>query len=122
MRPILIHVCLALCALLVRGTAAPIEKPNIIFMLIDDMGATDLTCFGSSFYQTPNIDRLAHDGMKFTHAYSACTVCSPTRASIISGRYPAELHLTDWIAGHNGPKAKLRIPDWSQRPTHDVTT
>jgi arylsulfatase A-like enzyme len=60
--------------------------------------------------------------MKFTHAYSACTVCSPTRASVISGRYPAELHLTDWIAGHDRPKAKLRIPDWEKRLTHDVKT
>ncbi len=79
-------------------------KPNFVFILVDDLGATDLACFGSPFYQTPNIDRLAHDGMKFTHAYSACTVCSPTRASIISGRYPAELHLTDWIADMIGPK------------------
>ncbi len=101
---------------------APSEKPNIVFMLVDDLGATDLGCFGSSFYQTPNIDRLAHDGLKFTHAYSACTVCSPTRASIISGRYPAELHLTDWIAGHELPWARLRVPDWSKRLTHDVPT
>ncbi len=97
-------------------------KPNIIFILVDDLGATDLGCFGSSFYQTPNIDRLAQDGVKFTHAYAACTVCSPTRASFVTGRYPAVLHLTDWIAGHDRPKAKLRIPDWSQRLTHDVPT
>jgi arylsulfatase A-like enzyme len=105
-----------------RAADSSAKKPNVIFILVDDLGATDLSCFGSPFYQTPNIDRLAHDGMKFTHAYSACTVCSPTRASIISGRYPAELHLTDWIAGHNRPKAKLRIPDWSKQLTHDVPT
>src|SRR5579871_4379599 len=87
------------------GGETPADKPNIIFMLVDDMGATDAGCFGSKFYQTPNIDRLAQDGLKFTHAYAACCVCSPTRASIISGRYPAELHLTDWIAGHDRPKA-----------------
>ncbi|MEZ0255076.1 MAG: sulfatase [Chthoniobacter sp.] len=115
-------------ALFVVGSLAPaitgraVERPNIVFILVDDLGATDLSCFGSPFYQTPNIDRLAHDGVKFTHAYSACTVCSPTRASIISGRYPAELHLTDWIAGHNRPKARLRIPDWSKNLTHDVPT
>lgn len=107
-------------ALAITGRA--VEKPNIIFILVDDLGATDLSCFGSPFYQTPNIDRLARDGLKFTHAYAACTVCSPTRASIISGRYPAELHLTDWIAGHNRPKARLRIPDWSKNLTHDVPT
>jgi len=114
----------AALALNLAGRAADSsgKKPNIIFILVDDLGATDLSCFGSPFYQTPNIDRLAHDGMKFTHAYSACTVCSPTRASIISGRYPAELHLTDWIAGHNRPRAKLRIPDWSKQLSHDVPT
>jgi arylsulfatase A-like enzyme len=125
MRPIIVIIalCVASFALIGRAAEAPLSaKPNIIFMLVDDLGATDLGCFGSSFYQTPNIDRLAHDGLKFTHAYSACTVCSPTRASIISGRYPAELHLTDWIAGHERPKAKLRIPDWTQRLTHDVPT
>jgi len=115
-------LCILAPAVICRAADALPAKPNIIFILVDDMGATDLTCFGSPFYQTPNIDRLAHDGMKFTHAYSACTVCSPTRASIISGRYPAELHLTDWIAGHNRPKAKLRIPDWSKQLTHDVPT
>jgi len=119
---LILPIFLALLAALGRAADAPPAKPNIIFILVDDLGATDLGCFGSSFYQTPNIDRLAHDGLKFTHAYSACTVCSPTRASIISGRYPAELHLTDWIAGHDLPKAKLRIPDWSQRLTHDVST
>jgi arylsulfatase A-like enzyme len=94
--------------------------PNIVFILVDDMGATDLGCYGSQFYQTPNIDKLAHDGLKFTHAYSACTVCSPTRAALMTGRYPAALHLTDWIAGHDRPLARLRIPDWSKNLTHDV--
>src|SRR5438445_386580 len=69
---------------------------NFVFILADDLGGTDLGCFGSSFYETPNIDKLAHDGMKFTHSYSACTVCSPTRAALMTGRYPATLHLTDW--------------------------
>jgi arylsulfatase A-like enzyme len=115
-------LCFCFLAAAACSAAEPPEKLNIIFMLVDDMGATDAGCFGSTFYQTPNIDRLAHDGLKFTHAYAACCVCSPTRASIISGRYPAELHLTDWIAGHDRPKAKLRIPDWSKRLTHDVPT
>lgn len=89
------------------------RPPNIIFMLVDDMGWTDVGCFGSKFYETPNIDRLAARGMKFTDAYSACTVCSPTRASILTGQYPARLHITDWIAGHVRPKAKLTVPDWT---------
>lgn len=73
------------------------SKPNIIFILIDDMGWKDLTCYGSEFYDTPNIDRLAKEGMKFTDAYASCPVCSPTRASILSGKYPANVGVTDWI-------------------------
>ncbi len=98
------------------------QTPNIIVILIDDLGQTDLGCYGSQFYQTPNIDRLAASGMKFTHGYSACTVCSPTRAALLTGKYPARLHVTDWIAGHNAPKAKLRIPEWTKYlPPEEVT-
>ena len=71
--------------------------PNIIFILIDDMGWADLGCTGSSFYETPHLDQLAAEGMRFTDAYAACPVCSPTRASILTGRYPATLGITDWI-------------------------
>lgn len=88
------------------------RPPNVIFILVDDLGWTDLGCQGSKFYETPNIDRLAREGMRFTQAYSACTVCSPTRASLLTGKYPARLHLTDWIAGHVLPYAKLKVPDW----------
>ena len=91
------------------------ERPNVIVLLADDLGWTDLGCFGSDSHKTPNIDRLAADAMEFTDAYSACTVCSPTRASIMTGKYPARLHLTDFIAGQNRPFAKLKIPDWSKR-------
>lgn len=73
------------------------QKPNILFILIDDMGWKDLSCYGSYFYETPNIDKLSREGMLFTDAYAACPVCSPTRASILSGKYPATLGLTDWI-------------------------
>lgn len=81
------------------------KKPNIIFILIDDLGWIDLTCYGSAFYETPNIDRLASEGMQFTDAYAACPVCSPTRASILTGKYPATLGLTNFIGGHT--KGKL---------------
>lgn len=73
------------------------KRPNIIFILVDDMGWMDLTCQGSKFYETPNIDRIAREGMRFTDAYAACPVCSPTRASILSGKYPARLGLTHYI-------------------------
>jgi arylsulfatase A-like enzyme len=104
---------LALAALLLLGAAAE-DKPNIVFILIDDLGVTDLGCAGSPFYETPNIDRLAAGGMTFTNSYAACTVCSPTRASLLTGKYPARLHLTDWIPGYSMPKAKLKVPDWTQ--------
>lgn len=81
------------------------KRPNIIFILIDDMGWKDLGCYGSEFYETPNIDRLAEEGMLFTDAYAACPVCSPTRASILSGKYPARVGVTDWIGAHT--KGKL---------------
>ncbi len=77
------------------------KKINIIFILIDDMGWKDLGCYGSPFYETPNIDRLAENGMRFTDAYAACPVCSPTRASIMSGKYPATVGLTDFIGGNS---------------------
>ncbi|MFO7871711.1 MAG: sulfatase [Kiritimatiellia bacterium] len=73
------------------------SKPNIILILIDDMGWRDISCCGSEFYETPNIDRLAREGMTFTDGYASCPVCSPTRASIMTGRYPARLGVTDWI-------------------------
>ncbi len=88
------------------------QKTNVILFFIDDMGWTDLGCYGSDLYETPNIDRLAAEGVKFTNAYSACTVCSPSRAAIMTGKYPARLHLTDWIQGSKRPKAKLKVPDW----------
>ncbi len=67
---------------------------NFVFILVDDLGWTDLGCFGSTFYETPNVDRLASQGMRFTNAYAACPVCSPTRASIMTGKYPARLPRT----------------------------
>jgi arylsulfatase A len=98
-------------------SAAP-EKPNVVFLLVDDLGWGDFGCYGAKFNETPNIDKLAKGGMLFTNAYSPCTVCSPSRAAILSGCYPARLHLTDWIAGHNNPKAKLSIPDWKMKIDH----
>ncbi len=80
-------------------------RPNFVFFLIDDLGWKDLGCYGSTFYETPNIDRLAAEGMRFTNAYAACPVCSPTRASIMTGKYPARLGITQWIGGPQEPTA-----------------
>ena len=83
-------------------------RPNIIIFLIDDLGWMDLGCQGSDYYQTPNIDRLASQGVRFTDAYAACAVCSPTRAAILTGKYPAHLLLTDWLpSGRWDPKSRL---------------
>jgi arylsulfatase A len=102
-----------LVALHAAETPKPASKPNIIFILADDLGWTDGGCFGSKFYETPHIDRLATQGMRFTDNYSACTVCSPSRVAILTGQYPARLHLTDFIPGHVRTKAKLSVPDWT---------
>ncbi|MDR2849302.1 MAG: sulfatase [Verrucomicrobiota bacterium] len=102
------------------AAAAHAAPPNIVFVLVDDMGWTDLGCFGSPYYETPNVDRLAAQGMRFTDAYAACTVCSPSRASILTGQYPARLHITDWIEGHKRPFAKLKVPDWTMRLSPEI--
>lgn len=106
----------------VAESSSPPSPPNVILILIDDLGATDLGYAGSRFYETPHIDRLATQGMRFTAGYSACTVCSPSRAALMTGKYPARLHITDWIKGHNRPKAKLRIPDWTMYLPLEETT
>ena len=79
-----------------RAAQAAPEKLNVVFFLIDDMGWTDAGCYGSTLYETPNIDRLAAEGMRFTDAYAACPVCSPTRASIMAGKYPVRLGITNF--------------------------
>ncbi len=79
------------------ASSAGRDKPNIVFILVDDLGWTDLGCFGSKYYETPNIDKLCAAGMKFTNNYAACAVCSPTRAAVQTGRYPARVGITDFI-------------------------
>ena len=95
------------------------KKPNFILILVDDLGWMDTGCYGSQFYETPNIDRLAAEGMRFTGGYAACAVCSPTRAAVMTGRYPARLGVTDWIrARFQGGK----IPANKKNPTEYVVT
>jgi len=117
-------VLLALAAVVVMESRTPCaeRRPNVVLILIDDMGWTDLGCQGSKFYETPHIDRLAASGMRFTNGYSACTVCSPTRAAVMTGMYPARLHITDWIDGHQRPYAKLKVPDWTMFLPHETLT
>lgn len=96
----------AALALAFAARSATAKRPNIVFFIADDLGYTDLGCYGSSFYETPALDRMAEQGAKFTQAYAACPVCSPTRASILTGKYPVRTGITDYInaAGRNQPE------------------
>jgi|UniRef100_UPI00404B8261 arylsulfatase A-like enzyme len=93
-------------------------QPNILFILIDDLGWRDLTCYGSSFYETPNLDLLATGGMRFTDAYASCPVCSPTRASLMTGKYPARVGVTNFIGGHSVGKL-LDVPYMHHLPMNE---
>ena len=75
------------------------NKPNIVFFLVDDLGQRVVGCYGSQFHETPAIDQLAREGILFDNAYSTCHVCSPSRASILTGKYPARTNLTEWLGG-----------------------
>lgn len=93
----------------------PTKKPNIIFILADDLGMNDLACYGNKFNETPNIDMLAKTGVLFTQAYAACPVCSPTRASILTGKYPARLQLTNFGGGTKTDSTSPVLPaKWRQ--------
>lgn len=106
-----------------RVCASSPHPPNIIFILIDDLGYGDIGCFGSTFYETPHIDRLAASGVRFTQAYAACPVCSPTRASIMTGQYPARLKLTNFLKGKLSPEDSpvLTAPYADQLPLEATT-
>ena len=96
---------------------------SILFLLTDDLGWHDTAPFGNTFIDTPNLTRLAAESARFTNAYAACCVCSPTRASILTGKYPARLHLTDWIPGRKQwPYAKLLTPSFNQQLPLGETT
>jgi len=98
--------------LLAVSVAHAADRPNILFFLVDDLGDMDIGANNpKTFYATPNIDRLAKEGMRFTDAYAACNVCSPTRAAIMTGKYPPRVNITDWLAGRGDrPDQKLKVP------------
>lgn len=106
MFPILALLCaisFSSCSAVGEGDPAP----NFVFILVDDLGWADLGCYGSTFHESPNIDRLAGESLRFTSAYAACPVCSPTRTSIMTGKYPARTGVTDWIKGRQSYNAGL---------------
>ncbi len=98
-------ILLSISLFLVSFFASAANKPNIILFLVDDLGWNDITCLGSTFYETPNIDKLAQEGTLFTDAYAANPVCSPTRASVMLGKYPSRIGLTNH-SGYSGPKGE----------------
>lgn len=100
------------------------KKPNVLFVLADDLGASDLGAYGADLHQTPNLDRFADSAVRFTQSYTASPVCSPTRASILTGKHPARLHLTIWReAAHNPPTNRPLLPPraMDHLPLEEVT-
>ena len=101
------------------------NRPNVLFILVDDLGWKDLSSYGSRFYETPNLDRLAGQGMRFTDGYASCLVCSPTRASILTGKYPATVGITDWIdwqgTCHPASGRLVDVPYLKQLPTSEYS-
>ena len=102
--------------------------PNILLIVVDDLGYSDLHCYGNELVETPNIDRLAEEGIRFTSAYASCTVCSPTRASLMTGRNPVTVDITDWIPGHQDarggpePHEMFVVPRFNQHLALDEIT
>lgn len=111
-----------LSALTIFTSCKKSEAPNILFILVDDLGWTDLGYSGSTFYETPNIDELALESVQFTNAYSAGSVCSPTRASLMTGKHPVRVNITDWIPGQNPKGTALVGPqDLDELPLQEIT-
>ena len=102
----LLSVLLLLCVTALPAGAMDLSRSNFVFFLVDDLGWADLGAYGSQFHETPNIDALAKSGTRFTQGYAACPVCSPTRASILTGRHPVRVDVTDWIPGMATTRAK----------------
>jgi arylsulfatase A len=99
------------------------KKPNIIFILSDDLGYMDLGCYGNPYNETPNIDALAKNGIRFTQAYSASPVCSPSRAAIMTGKYPARLKLTNFLVGERIDSSSNTLPaKWRKYLSNSETT
>lgn len=118
-------VVLSAVSSIAAAEGGPASQTNFVFFLVDDLGWADVGCFGSTFHETPNIDALAASGMKFTNGYAACPVCSPTRASIMTGRHPVRVDITDWIPGVNAERRKdakfLQVQDRDDLALDEVT-
>ncbi len=96
------------------------RPPNIVVILVDDLGWRDISAYGSSFYETPRIDALAASGLVYNNGYSSSPVCSPSRASLLSGKYPARVGVTQWIGGH-GVGALCDVPYFRELPENEFS-
>src|SRR5262245_5008731 len=116
-------LCLLALASFLGASAAAAPKPNILFILADDLGINDLHCYGRAEHHTPNLDQLAREGMRFTASYCAQPICSPSRAAILTGKAPARLHLTTYLPGRpDCPSQKLLHPTINQQLPLEETT
>ena len=97
------------------------SRPNVLIFFIDDLGWSDLGCYGSEFHLTPNIDRLAASGLKFNSAYSSSSVCSPTRSSLMTGKHPVRFGITDWIGASQKRRILVTPKNNSFLPKKEVT-
>lgn len=111
--PILSCICIALLSFACQPQATEQQAPNIVFILADDLGAHDLGFSGSTYYETPHIDRIAKEGFIFTQGYAASRVCSPSRASLMTGQFTARHGITDWIGARSGA-------EWRKTNRHDI--
>ena len=106
------NLCLLVFSFTIVHFSSFADKPlNVVFFLIDDLGWKDIGASGSNYYKTPHIDQLAKEGMRFTNGYAACNVCSPTRAAIMAGKYPARLLLTQWLPSGRWDAKKNKLQE-----------
>ena len=127
LKPVSCYHLIRLSAIVIALAAAHAtvaqEKPNVLFILTDDLGYTDLGCYGNPFNETPNIDSLANTGMKFMEAYASAPVCSPSRAGLLTGIHPARHHLTNFLVGTRKDPASPVIPaEWKKYLPSSATT
>ena len=111
MKRLILPIACGICTVTSDAQTDKQPHPNVIFIYADDLGYTDLSCTGSRFYETPHIDKLAREGVCFTQSYAACPVSSPSRAALLTGKYPARINLTDYIPGDRayGPHKNQRL-------------
>ena len=112
--------------LIVPMLAQAADRQNVVFILVDDFGWRDVSLEGSTFYETPNIDRIGREGMRFTQGYATCQVCSPSGVSIMTGKFPARHGVTDWIGAAEGSawkrNTKLLPAEYAHAlPTEDIS-